>query len=480
MDRTLTIIRFQWRAYWRHLGRGGKTTAGNLGIGLLFGGLIFLKYLQWLRLAATNLPRGKTTLLAALLSAIFLAWMFPLAGDRTSLATRRWLHLPLSLKQRFWVRVFSLFMPPSSWLIVAGSLAICYPLAKGARPFLGVLAALLYIAFAGLTGLVASHLIKVASWRRVMAVGAVLLTSAIAFAVIRGHDGVGFLKYLPATLVVRAAIGQGSWLAITILAALTVVMYYTALWSFRQSLAAEVSRNLDRSRAIVTFRLPGKLGGLVAKDFRYFSRLLDVYLGLLATTAGCIYLSTAVVVSQGIFLAFVSLVFLLNAALPYNSFGLDTRAGLNRYTLFPLRGRSIILSKNLAYLGILGVEILPLIVLAGWRLGMASSGLGLIAGVTLGCAYLAWGNWMSVRHPLKMRFYSFASSGAALADAIAGIVFGSLPGILMIYLLQSQGSRTSGLMALVVLVFGALYLASLLRFGRRFERQRETFVRALS
>jgi len=43
-------------------------------------------------------------------------------------------------------------------------------------------------------------------------------------------------------------------------------------------------------------------------------------------------------------------------------------------------------------------------------------------------AYLAWGNWMSINYPLKMEFYRFASSGAALADALAGVVFGSLPG----------------------------------------------------
>ena len=481
MDRTITIVRYQWRAYWRHLRQGGRTTAGNQGIALLIFGLVFVRYLQWLRIASINLPRGKSALFEALLAAIFLAWMFPLTdGGRGSLATRRWLHLPLSLKELFRVRVISVLMPPSSWLVIAGSLAICYPLVHIKRPFVGIVAALLFIAMSGFTGLTVSHLISVALWRRVLAAGAVSLAGAIGLYVMSGREVLRLSRFLPSTLVVRAAIGQRSWLAIVILATLCAGAYYAALWSFRQSLENTASRSSDRSRTFVWFKLPGKLGGLVAKDLRYFRRLLDAYLGLLAAAAGCFYLVTAAAVSQGIFLAFIVLVFLLNAALPFNSFGLDTRAGLGRYTLFPLSGKSIILSKNLAYLGVLGVQVFPMIILAGWRLGIPVSAIGLVEAASLGCAYLTWGNWMSVSHPLKMHFFRFASSGAALADALAGVAFGSLPGVLMIYLLHAQGNRPAGPIALVALLFGALYWASLVRFGRRFEQKREAIGRALS
>lgn len=485
MDRTITIIRYQWRAYWRRLGRGGKATAGNQGIALIIFGLVFVKYLQWLRIATINLSRGKTALLEALLATIFLAWLFPLTdGGRSSIATRRWLHLPLSLKELFRLRVISVLMPPSSWLVIAGSLAICYPLAHAKKPALGIVAGLLFITMSGFAGLTVSHLISVALWRRALAAGAVLLSGAIGLYVISGREVLPLSTFLPSALVVRAAIGQRSWLAIVILAALCAVAYYAALWSFRQSLENTASRSAswdsEHSRSFVWLKLSGKLGGLVAKDLRYFRRLLDVYLGLLAAAAGCIYLVTAATVSQGVFLAFIVLVFLFNAALPFNSFGLDTRAGLGRYTLFPLSGKSIMLSKNLAYLGVLGVQTFPIIFLAGWRQGILTSAIGLVECASLACAYLAWGNWMSVSHPLKMHFYRFASSGAALADALAGVVFGSLPGILMIYLLHAQRGRTAGPIALVMLLFGALYWASLVRFGRRFEQQRETIARVLS
>jgi hypothetical protein len=317
----------------------------------------------------------------------------------------------------------------------------------------------------------------------VLATVAVAVLGAIGLYVNSGKDPTSLLqlsKFQPSALVVRAAVGQRSWLAIVILSALCVVAYSAALWSFRLSLENTESRNAARSMSFASFSFPGKLGGLLEKDFRYFRRLLDVYLGLLAAGVGCVYLVTAQVPSRGILLAFIVFVFLLGAAVPFNSFGLDTRAGLDRYSLLPLSGKSIVLSKNLAYLIILSGQVFPLIVLAGWRLGTSTIALGFVAAAALACAYLTWGNWMSVNHPLKMQFFRFASSGAALADALAGVVFGSLPGILIIYVVHTQGGRDSEKIAVVVLLFGALYWASVVSFGSRFDQKRETIARVLS
>ena len=480
-----TIIRYQWRAYWRRLSHGGKVTAGHQGIALLVFGLVFIRYLQWLRIATINLSQGKTALLEALLAGIFLVWLlFPVTGGgQATVASRRWLHLPLSLKDLFRIRIVSLLMPPSSWLIIAASLTICYPLALARSPFAGIVAALLFIAAAGLIGLTISHLISIVFWRRLLVMAATALSGAIGFLLFSEKDPMSLVQlsaFLQSTLVARAAVGQRSWITIVMLAALAVFAYSAALWSFRLSLENTASGSAERNTTFASLRFPGKLGGLVAKDFRYFQRLLDVYLGLLAAAAGCLYLVTAEVPSRGIFLAFTGIVFLLTAAVSFNSFGLDTRSGLDRYTLSPLSGKAILLSKNLAYLIILGGEVFPMIFLAGWRMGISTSAFGLVEAAALACAYLAWGNWMSVNHPLKMHFFRFASSGAALADALAGVVFGSLPGILIIYLLQTREDRAAWATALVGLLFGALYWASVARFGRRFAQQLESIERALS
>ena len=432
MDRTAIIIRYQWHAYWRQLRRGGKMTAGNQGIAMLVFGLFFIKYLQWLGIATINLSQGKSALLEALLAGIFVAWCFPLAGGgQAGIATRRWLHLPLTLKELFRIRVISLLIPPTSWIVISASLLILFPLAHAKRPFAGTVAASLFIVTSGLIGLTLSHLITVVFWRRVLVSVAVLVASVVGLYLNSGKDQIPFLQFsqfLPSTLVVRAAVGQRPVIAIVILAALCVAAYSAALWSFGLSLETTASRGSGRTLTFAPFSFPGRLGGLLGKDFRYFRRLLDVYLGLLAAAAGCIHLITAQVPSRGIFLVIISIVFLLNAAVPFNSFGLDTRPGLDRYTLFPLSGRLIVVSKNLAYVTIISGQALPLIVLAGWRLGIPTSVFGLLEAAALACAYLTWGNWMSVSHPQKMHFFRFASSGAALADALAGVAFGSLPG----------------------------------------------------
>jgi hypothetical protein len=87
---------------------------------------------------------------------------------------------------------------------------------------------------------------------------------------------------------------------------------------------------------------------------------------------------------------------------------------------------------------------------------------------------------MSVNHPLKMRFFRFANSGAALADAMAGILFGSMPGVLMIVLVNRQTTSATAGIALLLVLYGGLYWLSLVRFGRRFEQSEERIASLLS
>jgi hypothetical protein len=60
------------------------------------------------------------------------------------------------------------------------------------------------------------------------------------------------------------------------------------------------------------------------------------------------------------------------------------------------------------------------------------------------------------------------------------MIFGSLPGIVMIYLLvKGEAAKTGGIL-LIVLLTGVLYLLSVARFGNRFEQKRERVAEALS
>jgi hypothetical protein len=485
MDRVRLVIGYEWRAYWRRFSRAGLRS--NQGIVLLFSALAAFKYFQMLRAAAAGVANGNSRLLVQLLTVVLLVWLFPVAANRReTLASRKWLHLPLSLTERFILRALSLLIPPSAWLVVAGSLAILYPLAYAVYPAAGVLAGLLFVVLAWLLGLTISHLLSSASWRIVLWIAAVAALGLVTVYLTNGGDPGRFSSYRlsPAMLVADAALAnwQSSLAKLTILTTLTGLAGVAALWSFKKNLQnpSEGGGRSTSTTLPVLRVVHRRLGGLVAKDFRYFRRLLDTYLGFASALLACLYVVVAEEPSAGIYWSFIVVVFLCNAAVVFNSFGLDSRQGLDRYALLPLNGRAILLSKNLAYLVLMGVQLLPMTVLAGWRLGIVNSAYGVLEAITLAWAYLAWGNWMSVHHPLKMQFFRFANSSAALVDAMGGIVFGSLPGIPMVYLLVSRGPGMAAGILLTLLLTGAIYVASLVRYGSQLERNREQISAALS
>lgn len=229
-----------------------------------------------------------------------------------------------------------------------------------------------------------------------------------------------------------------------------------------------------------SFRIPGSIGGLAIKDFRYFRRLLDPYLGVLAAALGSFYLITADLASAGLFQVFLLGVFVLNAATAFNSFGLDNRAVMDRLKLMPVTGRTILLSKNLAFLMIVGVQVTPLILLGSWRLGLPIGVVGIVEAASLAAMYMAWGNWMSVNYPFKMRFFQFSSSNGPVLEAIAGIIFGSLPGMIAIYYMRTEGLKAAWKIALLLMFSSLFYLVSVWHVGARFAQKQDRILNALS
>src|SRR5205807_1807467 len=196
--------------------------------------------------------------------------------------------------------------------------------------------------------------------------------------------------------------------AIGSLITLNILGFAALWWSFRQSLANEQEVRTRRRIDSFLLNLPGAAGGFAAKDFRYFRKLLDPYFGVLATIMGCFYLVNSTVPSAAGASVFVIIVFISHAPLAFNSFGLDTRSGLDRYALLPATGATILRGKNLAFLVVIGIQVAPIIGLTCWRLGLSAGALTLLEVASLAGAYLAWGNWMSITLPTKMEFFRFA------------------------------------------------------------------------
>jgi hypothetical protein len=154
--------------------------------------------------------------------------------------------------------------------------------------------------------------------------------------------------------------------------------------------------------------IPGRLGGLVRKNLRQMLSVLDTYVALLLSVGGTLYRFVTPHTDAAAFPIFAILVALALSTIAQALFGLDSASGATRYGLLPLARRQILLAKDIAFLAVLVVLVLPL---------------SLLPGLTFGLTALAIGHFPSMRLYLPQQRWRFASGrfmfGAA--QIVAGI-----------------------------------------------------------
>jgi hypothetical protein len=274
-------------------------------------------------------------------------------------------------------------------------------------------------------------------------------------------------------LVTAAAVGvtpSAAFLPVVKLVAVGALVGYLFVWGFRRNLFRQQPPRAAGRATARAFRLPGRFGGLVGKELRYFRRVLDPWVGLsavLVVSAVSLFLTPSPLVRQ------VALLFVIasNSNLISNGFGLDKGVEVSRYFIFPMRGRDILLAKNLGLMVLVAAQVSLLLLAAALRSGVLEAGVELLEVCVVLFSHLAWGNIMTVSRPFRMQFYRLAHGGDPLT-AQAGIVICSLPAVAMIYLLRSDSALAPMGIAIVVLMVAGAYYASLQFTGRLLELQR--------
>jgi len=287
--------------------------------------------------------------------------------------------------------------------------------------------------------------------------------------------------YTPVHFVTRAAVAPNyrtALLSTVSLSASAALALLLLRWSFRRSLFDQEVNRPHASRVASLFRFPGRLGALASKEHSYFRKLPTPWIGLLFTLAysqifwlGAPHTAT--------FQSIILFVLVTNTGLSANSFGLDEPSEINRYLIFPLRGRDVLLGKNLGFAVIVAVQLSVTLPFVLWRLGWREASFGLIEAAALSFAYLAWGNLFSVMAPFKMRFYRMESGGSLIAG-FACLVFCSAPGVVIIYLIQFNSSLLAAKIFFILSLTALLYLGSLGFAGRIFERDWQKISHRLS
>jgi hypothetical protein len=481
------ILKYQWKAHWRRFMRGGQVSQLDMLLLLLLGALFIFKLPPVLRIAARELEVGRTAGLERLLLPLAIAWFHSLfENSLLSLSPKKLSSYPLTTGSLLLIRIGSFFISPVTMMIAAGSLLGALPFLAARRPFSGFVAAILLFVTTASLGLSLSHFMSGGALRRRLMIAAPVIIvpiGAVSFAA--GKDAARRLGemvlFAPIRLVTRAAVAPDYWtvlISMAILVACAALALLLLRWSFSRSLS---DQEADRSRAKGTtghFSLPGRLGGLVSKEQKYFRKLPSPWIGLLLTLAysqifwlGAPYPATYHLI--------ILSVFLMNTGLSSNSFGLDEPLEINRYMLFPLTGRDILLGKNLGFALIVAVQLSVMLPFALWRLGWREVFFGLIEAAALVLAYLTWGNLVSVIAPFKMRFYRM-ESGGSLITAIIGLTLCSFPGAVIILLTRLGSEWLAAKISVVLALMALAYIRSLHIAGKRFERDWQKISHRLS
>ncbi|MGI8745395.1 MAG: hypothetical protein ACR2NN_23040 [Bryobacteraceae bacterium] len=190
--------------------------------------------------------------------------------------------------------------------------------------------------------------------------------------------------------------------------------------------------------------IPGRLGGLIRNNIREMLSLLDPYVAVLVSLAGALYRWLSAHPDPAAFPIMALLVALALSTYAQSLFGLDFGSGMTRYRLLPLRGWEILLAKDIVFLGILIVLILPLSVGSG---------------LTFGLAALAIGHHSSVLLHLPQRRWRF--TGGRLLPVGALQAFGGVA--------LGFAEEQKGVLVLVGTAVG--FMVSLFWYGRLWEQQ---------
>ena len=487
MARVALILKYQWRAYWRRFSRTRHRVQFYLTMLAVLGWSFIVVMPAHLSRAAHELAAGETTSMESVLWAFCVLWLLVVVEDTSvSLTSRHLLTFPIDLRSLLGVRMLSLFCSPVALLIALGSLVGLWPLFAARHTVLGSLAALLLYALTLGVGMSVSHVLSVPHLRRTLLIPAAIVS--ICIGVLFFAQELPNLEQLRAALaltpprlvtaVAVAATPSAALIPLSTLLAISALVGYLLGWSFRRSLFSPKARHATARTADSVLWFPGRFGGLWRKEQHYFRKVLDLWLGLLlvlAISIESLFGSPPPIVRQSIIL----IVFALNVNVMMNCFGADSGAELNRYFILPLRGKDVLLVKNLGLTTIVAAQLALLVLTAAWRSGFEEAGTEIVLAAILLLSHLAWGNLVSVAAPFTMQFYRFASSDAPLT-ALFGMTIGSAPGVMVLFLLHSGSPFAAPAIALTLVLVTIAYLVSLHNAGKSFEQRRNIIAERLS
>src|SRR5581483_4636549 len=158
--------------------------------------------------------------------------------------------------------------------------------------------------------------------------------------------------------------------------------------------------------------IAGKLGGLIRNNLRQMIQVLDFYVALILSAGACLYRAFAKDPSPDAFPILAVMIALVMSTYAQVLFGLDrTSSASTRYRLFPVPGWQVLLSKDVAYLGVVTILVAPV---------------DLLPGLSFALFALAVGHHASVLEKIPLRRWRFSGGRAFLGvvQCVGGFMLG--------------------------------------------------------
>lgn len=241
-------------------------------------------------------------------------------------------------------------------------------------------------------------------------------------------------RVAPGSAVVQAGVDGFAVEPFAYLAGLVAAGIAWTLWTFRRALLEPPRLGTGRPALLLAAvtRLPflrDPLRALAEKELALLLRTMDAPLGLVVGLAG----GAAVLAADGhaglSAVALLPLIVVVEAAIPFNAFGLD-RAGCDRYRLAPIDGRTTLLSKNVAWWWVAGLQAAPLLAALLGRHGPRIALSAALLHAALVLATTAWGNVVSIRAPTPREFWNFDSKEQA--GGLTSLAFGVVASVVLL------------------------------------------------
>lgn len=489
-----SIWPYLWRSQWRRTS-GHRKWAGVDGVATALWLVFLAERLVPLAGAARDAmatdPAGSGIVLASrFLAALQLLWVatfFTMGGALSragGFSTQHLMHLPIRERSLLAIACAAILSQPLSWGYGLLSFCALPVLVAGPFPLLGALAFLAHFALMVAVGIAAPQVnAALARSRRASAIVAVVFVLAVcAVALLAPRNLVSaqevhrWATQTPAGWAARAAV-TGEWVPIALLlvasGAVTAFGFVVFTRTYRRPVSS--SRRVQVRSWLPAWFDRGPLRAAVRKEVLYLGRSHDVRVSAVISVSGAALLFLYRDPLPWVPMVLFPLLAYLQLGIPHNSFGFDGK-NVDRYRLLPLTGRSIVLSKNLAYLGWIGIEVLPLGLACLFRLG---------AGAALGCIFalfgfafwtLVWGNPSSIAVPAPRGLGTSDSTDQVGGMALLALASLVLAGELTLVVAAWQEGVARFVIASAAFAAPGVVLWWLLlsRNGRSFDRQAES------